>query len=126
MTREEQLEWARSVVEASRATFDAVDEATDAVPAREGLVPVASDGTTFNPDCAYADGSFKVGPKGSEVAVTTYAEGLALLRSMPTAYWRRPSAGSGRHGIVRAVGWIALQADSDEASWSRGQGEARA
>lgn len=73
---------------------------------RTRLIPIAADGSVFDASCAHADGTYRVGRKGDEVAVAEYADALELLRTMPVASWRRPSAGSGRLGIVRAVGWI--------------------
>jgi hypothetical protein len=73
---------------------------------RVGLIPVAADGSVFDSSCAHADGSYRVGPKGGELVVASYDVAVEQLRTMPVAYWRRPSAGSGRLGIVRAVDWV--------------------
>lgn len=70
------------------------------------LVPVAKDNTFFNATCKRGKG-FTVGKKGEETYYPTFNEALIALQSMEPTYWRRPSATTGVHGIVRGVGWIA-------------------
>lgn len=65
-------------------------------------VPVARDKTEFHPVTCLRDGSFTVGPKGSEDTFTDYREALdALARMKPAAFWRRPNS-VGNWGIVTA------------------------
>jgi hypothetical protein len=68
------------------------------------FVPVAADGSRFDTSLRRAQG-YQVGPKGTEIWVDKYHAALAMLARMPVACWRRPSEGSGRHGIVRASHW---------------------
>ncbi|WP_370163079.1 hypothetical protein [Limimaricola soesokkakensis] len=68
------------------------------------FVPVAADGSRFDTTLRRSKG-YQVGPKGDETWVDDYRAALAMLARMPVACWRRPSEGSGRHGIVRATHW---------------------
>lgn len=68
------------------------------------FVPVAADGSRFDTTLRRSRG-YQVGPKGDETWVDDYRAALAMLARMPVACWRRPSEGSGRHGIVRAIHW---------------------
>jgi hypothetical protein len=70
------------------------------------LIPEAADGSRFTPDLIHRDGSFQIGQWPHEVRVFGYDQALASLRSMEVARWRRPSATSGKPGIVRAVRWV--------------------
>jgi hypothetical protein len=67
-------------------------------------VPVATDRTCFSYHCEYKRGGYQIGPKGSEVKVSTFDEALKLLIDMPLAKWRRPNA-AGNFGLVSAVEW---------------------
>lgn len=69
------------------------------------LVPYAKDGSWFHPGLVYADGRYRVGPKGSEQVVGVYSDALHYLREMPVACWRRPSPKSGLLGMVSAAHW---------------------
>lgn len=75
------------------------------------MVPVAADGTVFSRDCAYADGSFRVGTKEQNTRLESFDEALAALRAMDVPRWRRPGATTGVTGLVIGVSWIAV---SDE------------
>lgn len=68
------------------------------------FVPVAADGSRFDITLRQSNG-FQVGPKGAELTFPDYDSALEELTRMPVAYWRRPSEGSGRRGIVRATHW---------------------
>lgn len=68
------------------------------------FVPVAADGSRFDITLRQGNG-YQVGPKGSERIFSDYDSALGALTRMPVAYWRRPSEGSGRFGIVRATHW---------------------
>jgi len=71
----------------------------------EGIwLPVARDGTIFNPDSCNAAGRYTVGSKGDEHRFDDFSQALRYLRDMPTARWRRPNA-AGNWGIVSAVEW---------------------
>lgn len=80
-----------------------------ALPNAAGLyVPVASDGSYFNPSLRRPrTGNFTVGEKGCELSFEHFDEALNYLRSMSVAKWRRPNA-VGNWGIVSAVRWAAL------------------
>lgn len=67
------------------------------------LVPVAGDGSTFNPGIA-RNGRYTVGAKGAEVQYVDFEEALAALRAMDKPRWRRPNA-AGNWGIVSGRGW---------------------
>lgn len=68
------------------------------------FVPVAADGSRFDVTLGHGDG-YQVGRKGAETTFPNYNSALDALTRMPVAYWRRPSEGSGRRGIVRATHW---------------------
>jgi hypothetical protein len=68
------------------------------------FVPVARDGSWFDPaSCRNARG-YTIGPKGAEQAVDDYKEAVARLSRMSTPYWRRPNE-RGHWGIVSGVSW---------------------
>jgi hypothetical protein len=69
------------------------------------LVPEARDGSRFLPSCKQGNG-YKIGKKGEEVYVEDYNAALNMLRTMPKAYWRRPSNSTGKFGIVSAIQWV--------------------
>jgi hypothetical protein len=68
------------------------------------FVPVAKDGSWFDPVTCRNNRGYTIGPKGAEEPVNDYREALARLTRMPTPYWRRPNA-SGNWGIVAGVSW---------------------
>ena len=68
------------------------------------FVPVSADGSRFDTTLRH-NAVYQIGPKGSEITVDDYKAALAELARMPVACWRRPSEGSGRRGIVRAIHW---------------------
>jgi hypothetical protein len=69
-------------------------------------VPYAKDRTTFDPKTCRQPGGYQVGPKGSERWFTKYEDALRFLLASPVQCWRRPSATSGRFGIVTGVGFL--------------------
>jgi len=69
------------------------------------LYPYSKDGSTINESCRYKDGYFRIGPKNNEVKVWSLTEALERLEKLPVARWRRPSATSGKMGIVTATRW---------------------
>lgn len=87
-----------------------VPAAVGVAPASEGprpsagFVPVARDGSWFSPDLLRA-GAYRIGPKGEEIVVETYAEALDQLRLMKSPHWRRPNS-NGNWGIVTGVRWM--------------------
>jgi hypothetical protein len=68
-------------------------------------VPISKDGSAFGPHCAYADGKFRVGPKGAERTMATVDEALVALKAMTPPYFRRPNGSDGTPGIVRGLRW---------------------
>ena len=71
------------------------------------FVPVARDGTTFNPGLRRA-ASYTVGPKGTERQIIDFDE---ALQEMAQPFWRRPND-AGAWGVVRGVSW--LRPDEEE------------
>jgi hypothetical protein len=67
------------------------------------FVPVARDGSIFNPDLVRS-GVFQVGAKGEEQNFNTFSEALLALNTMPVPRWRRPND-KGHWGIVSGVSW---------------------
>jgi hypothetical protein len=67
------------------------------------FVPVARDGSIFNPDLVRSD-VFQVGAKGEEQHFNTFSEALSALNAMPVPRWRRPND-KGHWGIVSGVSW---------------------
>jgi hypothetical protein len=68
------------------------------------FVPVAKDGTEFDPITCRNDRGYTIGPKGAEESLHDYREALVKLARMPTPSWRRPNA-AGNWGIVAGVSW---------------------
>lgn len=67
-------------------------------------VPYASDGAAFDPVTCRRKRGYQVGAKGSERWFVRYDDALRYLLASPVRYWRRPSATTGRFGIVTGVG----------------------
>ncbi len=67
------------------------------------FVPVARDGSIFNPDLARS-GTYQVGAKGEEQHFSTFTEALSALNAMSVPRWRRPND-KGHWGIVSGVAW---------------------
>jgi hypothetical protein len=67
------------------------------------FVPVARDGSIFNPDLVRS-GVFQVGAKGEEQNFNTFSEALLALNTRPVPRWRRPND-KGHWGIVSGVSW---------------------
>ena len=67
------------------------------------FVPVARDGSIFNPDLARS-GTYQVGAKGEEQNFSTFTEALSALNAMSVPRWRRPND-KGHWGIVSGVAW---------------------
>ena len=73
-------------------------------------VPFAADGSCFNPSLRRTrTGRYTVGKKAHEVAFGTFDAAVGHLRSMDTAYWRRPNR-AGNWSLVVAVRWGPLPA----------------
>ena len=68
------------------------------------FVPVAKDGSWFDPKTCRNQRGYTIGPKGAEIPVNDYRDALAQLARMPTPYWRRPNA-VGNWGLVAGVTW---------------------
>lgn len=67
--------------------------------------PLASDGTPFDPMTCRRKRGYQIGPKGSERWFKSYDDALRALHTSSVKKWRRPSATSGRFGIVTGVGY---------------------
>lgn len=68
------------------------------------FVPVAKDGSWFDPVTCRNQRGYTIGPKGAEIPIEDYDEALARLARMPTPYWRRPNS-AGNWGIVAGTSW---------------------
>jgi transcriptional regulator with XRE-family HTH domain len=93
-----------------KALFETSGLGADAVKTspRTISVPFASDGSFFNPSLRRTrTGKFTVGERGNEVAFDTFDAAVEYLKTMETAYWRRPNE-AGNWGRVVAVRWGAL------------------
>lgn len=71
------------------------------------FVPVAADGSLFNPGLARG-GKFMIGAKGEEVSHPTFEEALGALQKMATPRWRRPND-AGNWGIVSGREWKRIE-----------------
>jgi hypothetical protein len=65
------------------------------------FVPVANDGTFFDPVSCRRAGAYTIGPKGAEERIEDYRVALERLSEMKRPAWRRPNE-VGNWGIVRA------------------------
>jgi hypothetical protein len=72
------------------------------------------DGSRFEPSLKRGVG-YRIGPKGSEVVVSTFEEALNALRSMEIPRWRRPNP-AGNWGIVSGIRWGSICGQDDEPS----------
>ncbi|WP_210528509.1 hypothetical protein [Rubellimicrobium arenae] len=72
-------------------------------PDRITFVPVARDGSIFNPDLIRG-GVYQIGAKGEEQTFSNFTDALAALNAMPVPRWRRPND-KGHWGIVSGVAW---------------------
>lgn len=68
------------------------------------FVPVAKDGSWFDPVACRQSRGYLIGPKGSEEVVTDYRVALGRLSRMRTPYWRRPGPNAG-WGLVAGYTW---------------------
>ncbi|MSX71199.1 MAG: hypothetical protein F2752_06485 [Actinobacteria bacterium] len=68
------------------------------------FVPVAKDGSWFDPLSCQTKSGYRIGPKGAEQPKKDYREALDLLARMPTPFWRRPNS-VGNWGLVAGVSW---------------------
>lgn len=82
-----------------------IEQSKSGAQAGKVFVPYCKDGTWFHPGLAYADGLYRVGPRGGEQCAESYQHALEMLRDMPVACWRRPSPVSGLLGMVSATHW---------------------
>lgn len=71
------------------------------------FVPVAADGSFFNPGLARG-GKFMIGAKGEEVSYSTFEDALGALQKMATPRWRRPND-AGNWGIVSGRDWKRIE-----------------
>jgi hypothetical protein len=73
------------------------------------FVPVANDGSMFNPslrrESKEHEGGYTIGAKGGEHVVSTFDDALGQLRTMEAPRWRRPNSESGKWGIVTGQTW---------------------
>ncbi len=84
------------------------------------MVPVASDGTAFDPLYRRQRG-YQIGPKGGEQWYDDYWLALAVVSAMTPPKWRRPNR-SGNWGIVTGVDWLEIRRSTIEAVISDPQG----
>lgn len=68
------------------------------------FVPVAKDGSIFDPKTCRTSRGYTIGRKGAEETVEDYHEALRRLGRMRKPSWRRPNA-VGNRGIVHGVTW---------------------
>jgi hypothetical protein len=68
------------------------------------FVPVAKDGTWFDPATCRRGGGYTIGSKGAEETYEDFRKALDRLSRMGTPQWRRPNP-AGHWGLVSAVGW---------------------
>jgi hypothetical protein len=68
------------------------------------FVPMAKDGSIFDPVKCKTSGGYTIGKKGAEEQVEDYLTALRRLSKMPTPYWRRPNA-VGNRNLVSGVSW---------------------
>lgn len=87
-----------------RKTSDCDDEADNHTLDDVVFVPIAKDGSWFDPVTCRSNRGYTIGPKGSEQPVSDYHEALQQLARMKTPYWRRPNA-AGNWGLVAGNSW---------------------
>ncbi len=68
------------------------------------FVPVAKDGSIFDPVTCRTSRGYAIGRKGAEETVEDYHEALRRLGRMRRPSWRRPNA-TGNRGIVHGIAW---------------------
>jgi hypothetical protein len=68
-------------------------------------IPIAADGTRFDPITWRRAGGSWVGPKGNEYKFVRFEDALAALNLMAKPSWRRPNS-NGNWGIVAAANWV--------------------
>ena len=67
------------------------------------FVPVARDGSIFNPGLIRG-GKYQIGAKGEEQDFDSFEAALDALNAMPVPRWRRPNE-LGNWGIVSGIAW---------------------
>ncbi|TXN17285.1 hypothetical protein FV219_00500 [Methylobacterium sp. WL122] len=67
-------------------------------------MPVAKDGSWFEPETCRTQRGYTVGAKGAEIHISDYQEALERLARMPIPRWRRPNAAGG-WGLVTGTTW---------------------
>jgi hypothetical protein len=84
------------------------------------FVPMAKDGSIFDPVKCKTSGGYTIGKKGAEDQVEDYLVALDRLSKMPTPHWRRPNA-VGNRNLVSGVSWqrktleeLGLKTDDEE------------
>jgi hypothetical protein len=107
------LRWLQGRSDFKSSLWQSADAATvvssPATPASENLgevifVPVAKDGSWFDPVACRNRRGYMIGPKGAEEPIDDYRTALRRLERMPIPYWRRPNA-AGNWGLVAGVSW---------------------
>lgn len=71
------------------------------------FVPVAKDGTWFDPVQCRNSRGYTIGSKGAEEPIEDYRLALERLARMRTPCWRRPNS-AGKWGIVAGISWQRL------------------
>jgi len=67
------------------------------------FVPVARDGSIFNPDLIRG-GKYQIGAKGEEQDFDSFEAALDALNAMPVPRWRRPNE-LGNWGSLSGIAW---------------------
>ncbi len=91
--------WMSDDADSTRTRLDEPNDLGEVV-----FVPVAKDGSWFDPVSCRNGRGYTVGPKGNEEKFDDYAAALKRLTQMPTPQWRRPNA-IGNWGIVAGKIW---------------------
>lgn len=68
------------------------------------FIPVAKDGTAFDPVFCRNGRGYTIGPKGAEMPIDDYFEALRILTKASSPHWRRPNE-NGNWGIVAGISW---------------------
>lgn len=96
-------EFLRSIWSETEPAGEDDDPTAKIEPEKVLFVPVARDGSFFNPDLVRG-GTYQIGAKGHEESFDTFNEALAALNTMAVPRWRRPND-KGNWGIVSGVAW---------------------
>lgn len=85
------------------------ESADDDLEGEVFFVPVAADGTHFDPATCRRSGTYQIGIKGAERNIENFREALGELSRMKKPAWRRPNQ-NGNWGIVQGQSWTRMSA----------------